>query len=349
MKNIFLASSILLAFVSSAVASEIACNRQDVFSKVLNKNFSVCLDDISGCPPEYVFKIGSTEDSSIHLACMPQLQHKEHVQQYTSSQLLQANAPTTITPQRIKEASFNWEAAGEKNAETLTGDDGSVEYPYGASQPVVACSPLHLCVVKLQEGETISNVALGDSVRWKVQAASAGKFPTLVIKPTRSDIKTNLTVMTDAGRIYYMTLVSYSNKWVPLISFYDPQKMVETVNHKSILDSKAAQAEADKTVATMPGEDITAMDFGFVSMGGSSDIKPVRVFASAGHTYIQMPDALKTKDAPAIFSLVNGEQQLVNFRVKGDYYIVDGVPEKMNLVLGAGNNTQIVNILHKQK
>ena len=174
MRNIFLASSILLVFISSANASE-ACNRQDVFSKALNRNISVCLDDISGCPPENLFKIGSTEDSSVHLACMPQLQHKEHVQQYTSSQLLQADAPTTITPQRIKEASFNWEAAGEKNAETLTGDDGSVEYPYGASQPVVACSPLHLCVVKLQEGETISNVALGDSVRWKVQAASADR------------------------------------------------------------------------------------------------------------------------------------------------------------------------------
>lgn len=269
----------------------------------------------------------------------------------TSSDLLQdAPARTTITPTVIRHASFDWEAADETSAESLVGEDGSVQYPYGASRPIVACAPLHICIIKFQDDEHISNISIGDSVRWKAQASTAGKYPTLVIKPTAVNIKTNVAVMTDQGRIYYLTLVSYANRWVPLVSFYDPQKIVETVVQTENEKAKAAVAAAVKkdadTVAELPGDDLSKLDFGYVSTGPSSNIKPLRVFSSAGHTYIQMPDSLKYQDAPAIFSLINGEQQLVNYKTKGPYYIIDGVPEKMNLVLGAGSNAKTVLIQH---
>lgn len=372
MKNVLFIFTLLILTLSSTASASQGCKKIDVFSKAQQRNFSVCLDEIAGCAPSSIKGVVDSETGQRHLVCLPgyssmpapaaaappsvvQYQQQQVIPQQliTSADMLETSAARTITPQIINRAAYNWAAAGDTGAEPLVGDDGSIEYPYGASQPIVSCSPLHLCIVKLQEGELITNVAIGDSVRWKVQAASAGKFPTLVVKPTATNLKTNLTVMTDAGRIYYMTLVSYPNKWIPLISFYDPQKIVETITQKAADSAKSVKDAADKkeaaTVATFPGDDITKMDFDFVSMGGSSDIKPVRVFASAGHTYIQMPDALKNKDAPAIFSLINGEQQLVNFSVKGDYYIIDGIPEKMNLVLGAGGNAKIVNILHKQR
>jgi len=269
----------------------------------------------------------------------------------TSSDLHQdATKRPTITPRVVERASFNWEAAGENDAETLTGDDGSVQYPYGASRPIVACSPLHLCIIKLQEDEHITNISIGDSVRWKAQAATAGKFPVVVVKPTVTDIKTNLSILADSGRIYYLTLVSYKNKHVPLISFYDPQKLVETVTQAANQQASAAiaaeQKKADLNIATIP-DDLSALDFDYVTTGPSSDIKPVRIFASAGHTYIQMPESMKYKDAPAIFALINGEQQLVNYRTKGNFYIVDSTPDKLALVLGAGSNAKTVNIEHK--
>ena len=270
----------------------------------------------------------------------------------TSSDVFQdAPARTTITPRVVQHASFDWAAADESGAETLVGEDGSIEYAYGSSKPILACAPLHICVIKFQDDEHITNVSIGDSVRWKAQASTAGKYPTLIVKPTTINVKTNLAVMTDAGRIYYLTLVSYSNRWVPLISFYDPQKIVETVvqteTEKAKAEVKAAIKKNEDTVAELPGDDLSKLDFDYVSIGPSSDIKPLRVFSSAGHTYIQMPDSLKYKDAPAIFSLVNGEQQLVNYKTKGPYYIIDGIPDKMNLVLGAGSNSKTVLIQHK--
>lgn len=273
---------------------------------------------------------------------------------YDTSSDLHQDAPVrpTITPTVIKRASFDWEAADESNAAALTGDDGSVMYAYGASRPIVACAPLHVCMIKLLDDETITNISIGDSVRWKAQASTAGKFPVVVVKPTTTGLLTNLSVMTSAGRIYYLTLVSYKNRWVPLISFYDPQKIVETVSQQYAEQSKAAADTAKRkeeaTIATIPSDDIASIDFEYAITGPSSDIKPVRVFSSAGHTYIQMPESLKYKDAPAIFSLVNGEQQLVNFKTKGVYYIVDGTPDKIHLVLGAGSNAKTVMIQHKK-
>ncbi len=311
--------------------------------------------DISGSFK--VLKSGGIEVADAGIETFPE--DKQHItigdNQFlsTSADLIKdVQKPKTVTPEVIKHASFDWAAANNADAESIVGDDGSVTYPYGASQPVVACSPLHLCSIKLQEDEHITNISIGDSVRWKVQSATAGKYPVLVIKPTTDNLKTNLIAMTDAGRVYYMTLVSSKNKWIPIISFYDPQKLVEVVTQseaeKLRIETESDKKKADATIASIPGDDITSMDFDW-AMSGSSEIKPIRIFSSNGHTYIQMVDSMRFKDAPAIFSVINGEQQLVNYKTKGAYYIVDSVPEKINLVLGAGSNAKTVTITHKQK
>jgi len=50
---------------------------------------------------------------------------------------------------------------------------------------------------------------------------------------------------------------------------------------------------------------------------------PVRVFDDGRKTYIQMGTEMKHTEAPVLF--VEGKEglNLVNYRVKGDYYIVD--------------------------
>jgi len=355
---------IIFGLIAAALSFQVTateCEKKEVLRPSINKKYSVCLDQIDGCESKDIVSILDSDTGRKHFACLagaPSVPMQKTVptpaplSYDTSSDLLQdATTRPTITQKIITHASFDWAAADESNGEALVGDDGSVTYPYGASRPIVACAPIHLCSIRLQEDEKITNLSVGDSVRWKIQASTAGKFPVVVIKPTTENIKTNLIIMTDAGRIYYMTLVSYKNKWIPLISFYDPQKIVESVTQSAAekikVESDAAKKKDAATIAILPGDDVTAMDFDYVVTGPSSDIKPVRIFSSAGHTYIQMPEYLKYKDAPAIFSIINGEQQLVNYKTKGAYYIVDGAPDKMELVLGAGANSKTVTIQHK--
>ena len=42
--------------------------------------------------------------------------------------------------------------------------EGFKTYAYDTySHPIVACAPLHLCVIQLEHGEKINNIDLGDS------------------------------------------------------------------------------------------------------------------------------------------------------------------------------------------
>ncbi|MDQ6829548.1 MAG: TrbG/VirB9 family P-type conjugative transfer protein, partial [Gemmatimonadota bacterium] len=82
--------------------------------------------------------------------------------------------------------------------------------PFGRSQPTLTCSPLHLCLIELEPGETILTKGAGDPTRWLIQEGSSGAngtTPLLAIKPTRCDIATNFVAST-TRRIYEITLDS---------------------------------------------------------------------------------------------------------------------------------------------
>ncbi|HQT25308.1 MAG: TrbG/VirB9 family P-type conjugative transfer protein [Burkholderiales bacterium] len=253
----------------------------------------------------------------------------------------------TITPHVMEQASKAWASSGK--AEILVGDDGEVMYAYGASRPIITCAPLHICVIKLLEGEKITSLSIGDSIRWKVQPTTAGKIPVVVVKPTIVGIATNLVVTTDHGRVYYFTLRSdRKGEYVPEIGFYDPQELIVVVDQEAAQKAEADEKKTAATVATLPGIDPATLDFDYSVNGDYGTVKPVRVFSSAGHTYIQMPENLSYGDAPAIFVVTNNEQQLANFRLVGAYYVIDGIPQEIKLVLGAGDHAKTVTITHKK-
>ena len=73
--------------------------------------------------------------------------------------------------------------------------------------------------------------------------------------------------------------------------------------------------------------------------------KPVRVFDDGRKTFIQFPTTLRTTEAPALFiRSAEGKTQLVNYRVKGNYYIVDRLFDLAELRVGE-KNPMIVRII----
>src|SRR3546814_8064151 len=85
-------------------------------------------------------------------------------------------------------------------------------WPYsdGALYQVYA-APGRVTVVSLQPGEELVTVAAGDTVRWIVGDTSSGSGEALrvnvLVKPTRSGLKTNL-VITTSRRTYLLELTS---------------------------------------------------------------------------------------------------------------------------------------------
>lgn len=246
----------------------------------------------------------------------------------------------------------DWERTGV--AEALVGANGSIEYPYGYSRPVISCAPLHICTIILQPGEAIVSLSLGDTVRWLASQSTAGNKPVVVVKPTQAAISTNMVVTTDKGRVYYMHLVADKEKYVPIVTFYDPAAMTR-IEQDAIAAAEAARAAAEMRAKALaekrdhevissfkPGFDPAALDFSYRCKGNDSDILPSRVFSSETHTYLQMPSDMKAKDAPAVFALRGDQTDLLNMRVKGDYYVIDGKPAKLQLLVGVGRGQSSV-------
>lgn len=253
-------------------------------------------------------------------------------------------------------AAERWERTGA--AEALVGASGAVEYPYGYSRPTITCAPLHVCSVALQDGEVITSISIGDTVRWLLQNATAGSKPVMMLKPTQAGLSTNLVVTTDKGRIYDMHLVSSKTEYVPMVSWYDPAAMTRDLRAEAQASARQkAEFEASITATRMAAEearsqrvvadrsvgklDPTTLDFGYTCTGDAA-FKPARVFANDTHTFIQLPPGASASDAPAVFNTSNNETELLNSRLVNGYYIIDGKPTKLSLVLGVGTSAQIV-------
>jgi type IV secretion system protein VirB9 len=91
-------------------------------------------------------------------------------------------------------------------------------------------------------------------------------------------------------------------------------------------------------------------DDGYV-VNGTADWKPVTVYSKGGKTYIEMPESVRHKEAPALFEETrkgwfHHEKILVNYRVKGRWYVVDKVIDKGTLVSGVGGGQTKVDIRH---
>ncbi len=64
--------------------------------------------------------------------------------------------------------------------------------------------------------------------------------------------------------------------------------------------------------------------------------KPVRAFDDGTHVSIQMPAGMKASEAPALMVAAGSGSQMVNYRVRGDYYVVDRLFDQAVLVSGVG-------------
>ena len=275
------------------------------------------------------------------------------VSQQTSRQIYDLKEPIPLSWRATSAAAQTWLQTG--NAPSMVGTNGEVMYAYGQSQPTITCAPLHICLINLLPGEHVTNLSIGDSVRWLVQTADAGQTPVVVIKPTADGLTTNLAVTTDAGRVYYMTLVSDAQTYVPQIGFYDPQQLVINMQNQAMRQRAADAAKKDAVVAPLGQVDPSTLDFNYtcqLSDGHadqeSSDLMPVRVFAGSGHTYLQMPERMKYTDAPAVFNVSNDDTELMNSRLVHGYFIIDGLPQKFKLVVGVGKGSRNVACRHEQ-
>ena len=225
-------------------------------------------------------------------------------------------------------------------------------YPYNQPpQPIIDCAPLRTTDLQLQPGETITDVALGDSERWMATPAASGDprnaVPHLAVKPQAPGIATNLTVYT-TKHIYHL-LLRMRGHAMQEVEFYYPDELLAAMK-----DADAAAAEtkrqtldpqADSTNAGKVANVAAAqLDFGYAIAGPNVPWKPTRAYDDGARVFIQMPAGMKSSEAPALLISAGSGTQMVNYRIAGNYYVVDRLFSAATLVSGVGREQDRVTI-----
>jgi type IV secretion system protein VirB9 len=246
-----------------------------------------------------------------------------------------ALAQTTPNERKASALSAKW----RNHANSITyGPDGSVLFVFGQSQPSVVCAPLSLCEIQLQPGETVKDVFVGDTVRWKVDPATSGtggnQRISIIIKPNDPNLATNM-VITTSRRVYHIALRSSLRNYMARVAFSYPD---DTPNWNDA-NNRITQASGGAAVDGSGGVYPEKLNFKYRITGDKPAWRPIRVYNDGTKTYIQFP-GFAGGDAPVLYvvsgGFFNSEQKIVNYRLDGDMMVVDLLFDKAVLVSGVG-------------
>ena len=208
---------------------------------------------------------------------------------------------------RTREVAAAW---SRRTGPVALGKAGRVVTTFGESIPVAHCSPLTVCYIELEPGETLTDSpSVGDSLRWQVVVKLQGRDPVTIvieIKPAADAVETNLVIPTDR-RLYTITLVNDPVYHTPILAFRWPDsearasaERIERQRAEELAAEEALAAEAavraDVTAAEMARSGVLTeagpraaelLDFRF-KVTGDAAFRPVRVFADGSRTYIDL-------------------------------------------------------------
>ena len=180
--------------------------------------------------------------------------------------------------------------------------------------------------IEFASDERIENVAVGDSSAWQITPNHRASL--LFVKPIVSRNRTNMTVVTDR-RTYMFDLVAEGKSGAAVYALkfsYPNEKMVEQ-------PGKAAQQMVAAAQPQAPAATMTADKLHFDwKTKGANKLLPTRVFDDGASLYLVWG---KDTPLPAILTLSEGKEGPVNYRMSGEYIVINPIPA--NLMLRYGN------------
>lgn len=237
------------------------------------------------------------------------------------------------------------------------GRNGALVFAFGAAPVRVICAPLRVCDIALEVGEEVLGIHIGDRGRWGILPAEVGHGANatthVVIKPHAPNLQTNVVIHTDR-RVYHLELVSRVKEHMPLVAFRYPDQDVNA--WENYLASRR-----DDDAALIAGvshtTDLEKLNFGYeFEMAGKRRQRkqkpvwfPSRVYDDGKKTFIEMPPNVDAGEAPVLILKEGDKDRIVNYRVKGRYYVVDRLFAHAALVSGVGRSQRRVLINRVEK
>jgi type IV secretion system protein VirB9 len=191
----------------------------------------------------------------------------------------------------------------------------------------------------LQPGENLVAVAAGDTVRWVIGDTTSGtgadKRTHILVKPFASGLATNLVITTDR-RSYHLQLTATSRTAMAALSWTYPADQ--------LIALRQTEAQAAAVAPIVAGLSVDSLHFNYTVNGDSPAWRPLRAFDDGRQTFVEFPASIAVGEAPPLFVIgAAGEAELVNYRMRGRFYVVDRIFDRAELRLGTGKQ-QVVRI-----
>ena len=256
-----------------------------------------------------------------------------------------------------------WEKEGQ---EPLLRFNGRLVYTFGSGTPLAIVKPAELTDIELEEGEEVHDIMIGDTVRWSVVPTMNGtadglsQVTHIIVKAKQPNLTSSLIISTNR-RTYRLRVVSSSTFHLPLVAFVYPEsemrrkqdayrKEIDDLERQKLAVSQAAIAIQEQRIAELEGE-LAKKEFKAKALSDPRKLSffykierekgrprwtPVSCYNDGTKTYIVMPNAMETDEAP-ILLLDNGKKsEMVNYRLVDNKFVVDRVFHKAKLVSGVG-------------
>ncbi|WP_120716431.1 TrbG/VirB9 family P-type conjugative transfer protein [Tsuneonella amylolytica] len=182
--------------------------------------------------------------------------------------------------------------------------------------------------IQFGDDESIENVAIGDSQAWQVTPNKRANL--LFVKPLATTASTNMTVVTNKYTYLFDLVASPSARPLYVMRFTYPEEP-----EKPAAQLAAATGATDAELAALadpqPVVDPAELNFAWAAKGDRK-LLPVRTYDDGTATFLSWPAGTAV---PAILIKDQaGTEGPVNFTVRGDVIVVDGVPREIVLRSG---------------
>ena len=219
------------------------------------------------------------------------------------------------------------------------------QYPFaeGALYQLYA-APGQVTDIALEPGEQLAGtgpVAAGDTARWIIGDTTSGSGGEarvhILVKPVRPDIATNLVINTDR-RTYHLELKATPATYMASVSWNYPQDRLIALRQAGIT--------ARAAVPLASGLDIARLSFAYRIDGDAPPWRPLRAFDDGRQVFIEFPPSIARGEMPPLFVVgTAGAGELVNYRVRDHYMIVDRLFGAAELKLGDRKTARRVRIV----
>ena len=180
------------------------------------------------------------------------------------------------------------------------------------------------------EDELIENVAIGDAQAWQVTPNKRANI--LFVKPLATRASTNMTVVTSKRTYLFDLVASPGARALYVLRFRYPDEP------KPGTGIALAGPDGIEQQATEPGAVVDPAELNFAwKASGDRALLPARTFDDGVLTYLSWPQG---RAVPAILITDSkGTEGPVNYTVRGDTIVVEGVPQLIVLRSGKDSAT----------